>query len=405
MTKQQSDNMTTTFSAYDEARIGLFKQQPVAGNDWQDVLRPVDFATAYKEISQWPGYVPTPLKSLEALASELELGRVLYKDESGRFNLGSFKVLGAAYAASRVLQRELSRRLGRAVELEAIRAGHFAHQVAGITLVSATDGNHGRSLAWGAQRCGAPCRIYIHQEVSEGRAAALSNQGAEVIRVNGNYDDSVRIARQEAEANGWFVVSDTSWEGYSEPPRDVMAGYGVMVKELNDALDQPPTHVLLQCGVGSLAAAVSVAMKYRWGSHMPRVMIVEPDTADCLYQSARVGRPQVTDITAESIMAGLSCGSPSELAWTVLQQLATDFVTIEDQLVAPTMRLLARPLGTDLSIEAGESAVAGLAAVIALARNPQQRAACQLTAQSRILVFGTEGATDPAIYAKLLGKS
>ncbi|HED14107.1 MAG TPA: diaminopropionate ammonia-lyase [Gammaproteobacteria bacterium] len=391
------------FALFDQAQVGHYRQQSVAGNDWQHVLRPVDYATAYEEISQWPGYAPTPLLHLKSLARELNLGSVLYKDESGRFGLGSFKVLGAAYAASRVLQRELACRLGRSVTLKAIRTGVLASEASRITLVSATDGNHGRSLAWGAKRCGAPCRIYIHREVSEGRAAALRSHDAQVIRVDGNYDDSVRIARQDAEANGWFVVSDTSWEGYSEPPRDVMAGYGVMVRELNETLDQAPTHVLLQCGVGGLPAAVSAAMKYRWGSQMPRVMVVEPRSAACLYQSAQLGRVQAVNVTQESMMAGLSCGSPSQLAWTVLQQLATDFITIPDTLVAPTMRLLARPLGTDPAIEAGESAVAGLAAVIALAGTTPLRSACHLTADSRILVFGTEGATDRAIYEQLLG--
>ncbi len=391
------------FAVFKQARIGYFQQQH-RGDDWRKVLQPADFALAHAEISRWPGYAPTPLRSLQALAGKLNLGSVLYKDESGRFGLGSFKVLGAAYAAGRQLQRELRRQLGHPVVLEDIRNGQYARQVAAITLVTATDGNHGRSLAWGAQRCGAPCRIYIHREVSAGRASALRDHGAEVIRIDGNYDDSVRIAREDAEANGWFVVSDTSWDGYTEPPRDVMAGYGVMVSELNEVLKQPPSHVLLQCGVGGLSAAVAAAMQYRWGSQMPRVMVVEPETADCLYQSALLGRAQAVNVTRESMMAGLSCGAPSPLAWTVLRQLATDFITLPDTLVAPTMRLLAQPMAADPVIEAGESAIAGLAAVIALAGNARLRKACHLTAASRVLVFGTEGATDRAIYEQLLAQ-
>ena len=237
----------------------------------------------------WDSYAPTPLVSLKTLAKQIGVGEVLYKHEGPRFGLGSFKALGGAYAALRVLQREISKRLGTEVSLSDIRRGKYSDEVAKITLVSATDGNHGRSLAWGCQRFGAPCRIYIHAEVSEGRAEAMRDLGADVIRIAGDYDESVVLAKSEAHENGWFVVSDTSWPGYSLPPRDVMAGYGVMTREICEALDQAPTHVFLQGGVGGLAAGVAAALRQYWGESSPRVIIVEPELAACLFESAKAG--------------------------------------------------------------------------------------------------------------------
>lgn len=375
---------------------------PAGGNAALTVITPDDYQAAWDEITQWDGYAPTPLHSLKAIASRIGVGEILYKHEGPRFGLGSFKALGGAYAALRVLQREISARTGAPVSLEDIRTGKHADNCAGITLASATDGNHGRSLAWGCQRFGAPCRIYIHAEVSEGRAEAMRGFGAEVIRVDGDYDDSLRAAKEDAAANGWFVVSDTSWEGYSEPPRDVMAGYGVMTREACEAMNQAPTHVFLQAGVGGLAAGVAAALRQYWGDAAPRVNIVEPDLAPCLFESAKAGEAKIYNITEETIMAGLSCGEPSSLAWPILQDEATDYLSIPDSLVPPAVRLLARPLEGDPVIEAGESAVAGLAALIAARADADLSAALGLNADSRVLLIGSEGVTDPEIFAKIM---
>jgi len=365
------------------------------------VLSDADFTRAIGEITQWPGYAPTPLVSLSDLAADLGLGALLYKHEGPRFGLGSFKALGGAYAALRVLQREISARRGEEVALADIRAGKYAEDCAQITLCSATDGNHGRSLAWGCKTFGAPCRIYIHAEVSKGRETAMQELGAEVIRITGDYDESVALARTEAEENGWFVVSDTSWPGYSEPPRDVMAGYGVMTQEACDAMDQAPTHVFLQGGVGGLAASVAARLRQVWGADSPRVVIVEPDLAACLFDSAKAGKATNFAIQEETIMAGLSCGEPSEMAWEILAEEASDFLTIPDGIVAPTVRMLARPAGNADVVEAGESAVAGLAAVIAACKS-DMKATLGLDANSRVLLIGSEGVTDPEIYAEIM---
>jgi len=368
----------------------------------QSVLSPQDFAASWNEITKWDGYASTPLVALGKLARETDVAQIAYKHEGPRFGLGSFKALGGSYAAMGVLRRVLSERLDRDVSMEEIRNGDVAEACAEVTLVSATDGNHGRSLAWGCQRFGAPCRIYIHAEVSEGRAEAMRELGAEVVRIEGDYDASVALAREEAEANGWYVVSDTSWPGYSEPPRDVMAGYGVMTREACEALDQAPTHVFLQGGVGGLAASVAAGLRQFWGKDAPRVVIVEPDLAACLFESARLGKATAVDIKQETIMAGLSCGEPSEMAWDILSDEATDFLMIPDSIVAPTVRMLAKAQASDAPVEAGESAVAGLAALIAARQDDELSAKLGLDSESRVLLIGSEGVTDPEIFARIM---
>ncbi len=387
---------------FDSARMDHVAGLRRGGDAASRVLTAADFAEAVAEIAQWEGYAPTPLLALDALAARLDLGKVLYKHEGPRFGLGSFKALGGAYAALRVLQREISRALGRPVSPADIREGRHASLASGITLVTATDGNHGRSLAWGCRRFGAACRIYIHAEVSGARAEAMRALGARVVRIDGNYDDSVALAREEAEANGWFAVSDTSWPGYTEPPRDAMAGYGAMAKEICGAVDRPPTHAFLQAGVGGLAAAVAAGFRQHWGAAAPRIAVVEPELAACLFESARAGRMTGIRVEEETAMAGLSCGEPSGMAWEILSEEASDFLTVPESFVGPAMRLLARPAGNDPQIEAGESAVAGLAAAVAAARRGALRGALGLDAESRVLLVGSEGVTDPESYAAIM---
>ncbi len=391
--------MTTVF---ENATIAHVSGRPHSHQAALEILPPEGFATAIAEITQWDGYAPTSLFSLKALAASLTLSEILYKDEGSRFGLGSFKALGGAYAALRVLQKQISLSLGHDVSLKDIRTGKHTKEAAEITLVSATDGNHGRSLAWGCQRFGAPCRIYIHAEVSEGRAAAMRDLGAEVIRIKGDYDDSVELARRESDENNWFVVSDTSWPGYFEPPRDVMLGYGVMTSEINIELTQPPTHIFLQSGCGGFAGSITASLHQYWGEQAPRVVIVEPKLAPCLFESSKVKKALFVKINEESIMAGLSCGEASELAWDIITEEASDFITIPENIVAPTVRLLARPEGDDPIIEAGESAVAGLAVLICAAKQPVLRAKLGLKNNSRVLLIGTEGVTDREIFNKIM---
>jgi len=392
------------FHDFDSARLRHAAGPRLAGNAAARVIPAAAFARAVVEIVRWEGYAPTPLAELDALADALGVAKVLYKHEGPRFGLGSFKALGGAYAALRILQRELSQILGRAVAPAEVRNGGHADLASRITLVSATDGNHGRSLAWGCRRFGARCRIYIHAEVSEARAEAMRALGGVVVRIDGNYDDSVALARREAEANGWFAVSDTSWPGYTGPPRDTMAGYGVMTHEICGALERPPTHVFVQGGVGGLAASVAAGLRQHWGAEAPRIVVAEPELAACLFESARAGRMTCVPVEEETVMAGLSCGAPSGIAWEILSEEASDFLTLPDSLVGPAMRLLANPAGGDPKIEAGESAVAGLAAFIAAAGCRTLREALGLAPTSQVLLIGSEGVTDPEAFAAIMAE-
>lgn len=257
------------FATFETAQLGHCQTTPKFNGTAVEGLPREGFDKAQKEISAWDAYEATPLLSLSGLAERLKLGDIRYKHEASRFGLGSFKALGGAYAVLHVLQRELSKALGVPVALEDVRNGKHAALVKELTVISATDGNHGRSVAWGASRFGANCRIYIHAEVSEHRAEVMRGLGAEVIRIEGDYDDTVARTRLDAEEHGWLIVSDTSWPGYRLPPLDVMAGYGVMAQEIVNQYTSPPTHVFLQGGVGGLAAAVAAVFCQVWGTAAP----------------------------------------------------------------------------------------------------------------------------------------
>lgn len=369
------------------------------------ILNAQALAAAQAEVGSWPGHAVTPLHALRGLAARLGVGALHYKDEGPRFGLGSFKALGGAYAVGRLLCRELGARLGRAVAMrELLHDAALREAAAQITVTCATDGNHGRSVAWGARMFGCRCVIYIHATVSEGRKAAIAAYGAQVVRTAGNYDASVHQAAADARAAGWFVVSDTSYPGYMDIPRDVMQGYQIMVAEAAAALPQWPTHVFVQAGVGGLAAAVCAWFWERDAAHRPVFVVVEPDRADCLLRSARAGTPVAVTGELDTLMAGLACGEVSLLAWDILEAGADAFCSVPDEGAVAAMRLLARPQDGDPPVVAGESAVAGLAAAIAAMQDARARAALGLGADSRLLFFGSEADTDPALYRELVGQ-
>jgi len=374
---------------------------PRLGVPGMTVLPAAGFRRAKAEITGWPGYRPTPLLDLPQLAAGAELGTLRLKDESGRFGLGSFKALGGAYAVATLLLNQLSRDgVAAAASSADLAAGTYRHATQAITVTCATDGNHGRAVAWGAQRFGARCVIFVHATVSQARIDAITQYGAEVRRVPGTYDDAVRQAAQQAEANGWLVVSDTSWPGYTEVPRDIMQGYRLMADEAADQWSgPPPTHVFIQGGVGGVAAAVSVHARARF-SPAPALVVVEPDRAACLLASAELGERTAIPGDLDTVMAGLACGEPSLLAWQELERAACAFMAIPDEAAIETMQLLA-----GYGIVAGESGVAGLAGLLLAAADPAARAGLGLDAHSHVMVFSTEGATDAAIYDMMLRKS
>jgi diaminopropionate ammonia-lyase len=301
-----------------------------------------------------------------------------------------------------LLVNELARRdiapHATAAELE---SGALKDATRAITVTCATDGNHGRSVAWGAQRFGCRCVIYVHEGVSQGRRDAIARYDAEIRVVPGTYDDAVRACSQEAERQKWFVVSDTSWDGYMEVPRDVMQGYRLMAEEAANQLDAPPTHAFVPGGVGGAAAAVSVQLRARYGNAL-KLIVVEPERAACLLASAEAGQPVSVEGDLDTLMAGLACGEPSLLAWQELERAAYAFMAIPDDSAVEAMRLLAR---REPKVVAGESAVAGLAALLLVSRDPMSRGMLGLDAGSRVLIFGTEGATDPETYARLTAEA
>jgi diaminopropionate ammonia-lyase len=314
---------------------------------------------------------------LSSFADQTGVGEVLYKDEGRRFGLKSFKALGGAYAVER-LARE--------------------RDPATLTVACATDGNHGRAVAWGAQRVGAKAVIYVHETVSPGRADAIAQLGVKVVRAGRVYDDTLRLCAQAAHQNGWQIVSDTSWPGYEQVPCEVMQGYSVVVGE---ALEQgaEPTHVFAQGGVGGLAAGLLSWFWEAQGPSRPVFVVVEPDRAACLFASAEAGALKTIAGDFDTIMAGLACGEPSLVAWKILGPGADAFMAIPDEAAARAMRDLAA-----LGIVGGESGVAGLAGFRIAATDPAMRAALRLDAQSRVLCIGTEGATDPDVYASIVGR-
>ncbi len=366
------------------------------------VLPAGGFRRARAEITGWPGYAPTPLLDVPALAQRAGVAAVRVKDEAPRFGLGSFKALGGAYAVLGVLQAELARRgTARNATAAELMSGSLAGATAGITVTCATDGNHGRSVAWGARRFGATCVILVHPGVTRGRREAIARYGAEVREVAGTYDDSVRAAASLAAEHGWFVVSDTSWPGYTEIPREIMQGYRLMAEEaLGQWLGPPPTHVFVQGGVGGMAAAVSVQVRSLVPApalaQAPALIVVEPSRAACLLASAEAGAPTAAG-DLDTIMAGLACGEPSLIAWQELDRAAAAFLAIPDGAAVEAMRALAAE-----GIVSGESGAAGLGGLLAAAGDPAARTALGLDAGSRVLLFSTEGATDPDLYARLV---
>ena len=347
---------------------------------------------AFESITQWPDYKQTALISLDDFAKQMGVKKVFYKDESTRLNLGAFKALGGAYAVQHVL--------------EARAAAGGDSQLPPLTVCTATDGNHGRSVSWGAQQKNIPCHIFIHAGVSEGRAESLAANGATVHRVDGNYDDSIAACIKMAEENGWQIVSDTSWEGYREIPTQVMAGYTVLAAEIIEQLEaqkETLTHIILQAGCGGMAGALMAYFWKHWREDFPEVIVMESSMSDCVLESMQRDQIYLVDIVDETLMAGLSCGEVSELAWPILRYGASHVLTVGDEGVKPMMRYLAKSEGERPNIVGGECSASGLITLKTMIDNPELAESAHIDENSVVLVIGTEGATDPDLYKEIVG--
>lgn len=365
-------------------------------------LGPDGLAAVRDWLEACPRHAETPLVNLPSIAREASVASVHLKDESDRLGLASFKSLGGAYAVLRVVAAELGRRLGRLIGPGEIIAPAVRGLAESMTICCATDGNHGRSVAAGARICGARAVIYVHQGVSEERVAAIARYGAHVERVAGSYDDSVAHAAAMCADHGWMLVADTGADMTDPVPLLVMQGYTAMAAEAFDRLDDTPTHIFLQAGVGGMAAAIAAYVAARFPDARPKIVIVEPDRAACLQASCRAGALTAIAPGEPTVMAMLECYEPSHVAWHVLERTTDAFLAIDDQSAIGAMRRLAAPVEGEPVIVAGESGGAGLAGLLVVAGNEAMRRDLGVDATSRILLINTEGATAPGLYARLI---
>ena len=346
-----------------------------------ETLSKEDIDEAYSIISSWKGYSFTPLIELNKLSEKLGINKIFYKDESKRFDLKSFKALGGAYAVEKVSKGNKD-----------------------ITVATATAGNHGRSVAWGARRLGLNCKIFISEYVSDARAQAMSNLGAEVIKVSGNYEKSLIECIQKSQKNNWFIVQDVAWKNYVLVPKYTMAGYAVMMKEIvNQLKNNKITHIILQAGVGGMASAM-IAGVARYLDNIPITIVVEPESAACVMESIKTGKIKKVIIKRESLMGGMSCGEVSLVPWEILKNSVKYCISLPDDDIAKTMKFLGNSSFSDKKIIAGENSAPGVISLIASCKDQMIKEKIKLNKNSNVLLIGCEGDTDQKIYQKLINQ-
>tara|TARA_A100000164_G_C21889991_1_gene764842 strand:- start:236 stop:1363 length:1128 start_codon:yes stop_codon:yes gene_type:complete len=345
------------------------------------ILNKEDIDEAYKIISKWNNYSPTPLLNLNKLAEKLKFNKIFYKDESKRFSLKSFKALGGAYAVEKITKGNKD-----------------------IVVSTATAGNHGRSVAWGSSKLGLKCKIFISKYVSEFRAEAMRSFGADIIRVNGNYDNSLKECIKQSKQNNWQIVQDVAWEDYKQVPKLTMAGYSVMMKEISQQIkNEKISHVILQAGVGGMAAAM-VAGIARYLNEIPKIIVVEPESAACVLESIKAGKLEKISIKKESLMGGMSCDEVSLVPWEILKNSVSHCVTVSDNCISKTVKSLANCEFSNEKIIGGECSTPGIISLIGMNNDPEIKKKLNLNENSNILLFGCEGDADEELYQKLLNE-
>jgi diaminopropionate ammonia-lyase len=374
----------------------------------QDLLNQEAFADVKAEITHWPDYAPTPLMALNNLAHTAGVGALWCKHEGFRFGIGSFKPTGPTYAMLAVLKNEVQKAAGvDVVTTQDLVERKYETITRDIVVSATTSGNHGRALAWGARTFGCRCIVYMNDGVSAGRERAIAAYGAEVIRVPGAYDQAVQRSYRDAEALGYFVISDHVSAAYPHVPRAIMQGYAFVADEMVEQLadQEPPTHVFAPGGGGRLSAAVCGQLWQRYGKHRPRVIVTEPTASCCLYESAKAGRPTTVSGETKSVMDGLVVEEASAEAWTILGTGAFAFLTVPDQAAVDAMQQAAQPTGNDPPAVIGDTGSAGWAGFLAASSDPQLSQQLGLDDRSRVVIVVTEGATDPQVYRDIVGKS
>ena len=365
------------YSEFLENKDYLFNKEKILKS-----LSKKEIDDAYLSIQEWDGYSPTPLINLNKLSKELNLNKIFYKDEGKRFNLKSFKALGGAYAVEKISKDNKD-----------------------ITVSTATAGNHGRSVAWGAKRLGLKCKIFISEFVSDARGQAMANLGADVIKIKGNYEKSLLECIKQSTENGWQIIQDVAWNNYLLVPKYTMAGYSVMMKEIFDQIESNQiTHIILQAGVGGMAGAM-IAGIARYLNNIPTTIVVEPDSAACVLESIKTGKMQKIDIKTESLMGGMSCGEVSLVPWEILKNSVKYCISLPDDDIAKTMKLLGNASFSNEKIIAGENSAPGIVSLIASCEDQKIKKKIGLTSNSNVLVIGCEGDTDQEMYKKLVNQN
>ena len=356
--------------------------------------------------STFPIYQKTPLVSLQKLAEQMGVKSIYLKDESYRFGLNAFKVLGASYA----IANEIGGKIGKDItelSAESILSQETKEKIGDITFVTATDGNHGRGVAWTANKLGQKSVVYMPKGSALERLENIRAEGAVADIMDMNYDEAVRLAQKNAEEKGWIVVQDTAWDGYKDIPRWIMQGYTTMGHEIMEQIPEKPTHIFLQAGVGSMAGAMTGFFSNLYAEEKPFITIVEPAKADCLYQTAKADDGELHIVTGDmdTIMAGLACGEPCTIGWGVLKGYADAFIRCPEYMAADGMRILAAPAKGDTAVVAGESGAAAFGAMANILQDEKlakYKELLNLDENSRILCISTEGDTDKENYQNVV---
>lgn len=369
-------------------------------------LSEVDKAKKFHE--SFPEYFETPLVELKNMAKFLGLAKVAVKDESYRFGLNAFKVLGGSYAIGRHIADELNKDI-KDVDYKYLTSDKLKSDLGNVvTFFSATDGNHGKGVAWAANKLGQKCVIYMPKGSTERRLQAIKDENAVATIEELNYDDCVRKADAESKkVLHSVVIQDTAWEGYEKIPSWIMQGYGTMAAEASNQFNDRPTHVFVQAGVGSLAGGVVGYFTNKYIDNPPKFIVVETSVADCLYKGAMKNTGEIAKVGGDmdSIMAGLCCGEPNITSWDILRNHATCFISAEDNVTRLGMRMLAAPIKGDTPITSGESGAVPFGALVSIMKDPQYadlKKELELNENSKVILFSTEGNTDPERYENIV---
>ena len=382
-------------------------RMPGSGDRYLEVMSTQNVAKAQAFHRSFPQYGQTPLARLDGMADRLGLGGLYVKDESYRFGLNAFKVLGGSFAMGRYIAKEMGRDVSE-MSYDYLTSEAFRREFGQATFFTATDGNHGRGVAWAANKLGQKAVVHMPKGSAKSRFDNIAKEGAQVTIEEVNYDDCVRMAAAEAaQTEHGVVVQDTAWEGYEEIPAWIMQGYGTMAAEAAEQLGQRPTHVFVQAGVGSLAGAVVGYFTNRYPDNPPKFIVMEAQIADCLYRGAKAGdgKLRIVGGDLQTIMAGLACGEPNTISWDILRNHVTAFLSCPDWVAARGMRMLAAPVKGDQAVCSGESGAVGMGAISTLMEDDvyrELREALELGPDSKVLMFSTEGDTDPEKYREIV---